>query len=663
MRKTIKGRLTVAAIIIVVLTMLISNGVVMILAANNLKEDQTQSLEHQANKFALTIDKWIEGERTMVEGVVYNIQSLKTKPPSGDDLLTLVRANAAGRPELLNMYIGTIDKSFYQSDPNATTPEGYDPSSRGWWKSAEAAKKTVVTDPYMDVLIGGMCITIASPVYLDGELIAVVGADVTLDTITSIMSTIPKDGGQYGFLIDSSGNYIIHENNAFEPGEDKATAATSVVNAIGPIVNAPGSAVVNANDYDGEENYFATAMIEGSNWVLGIAVPTKNAMSTVVRMIVVAIIIAVASIAVAALVMLTLIKSQLKPMEGMKEFVKKNIVGEENLQSHKNEVEEIHYLIDELEQQFISTIRKTRDESQQIHEQMSETGAKIDGINRGIGQISSAMEETSGNITSQTGSIQGIGGTLTGVAQTVESLGERTEEMENHADEIISRVEKMVPTILSNKRNAVRVTRESEEKLRAAIEAAMVINQIVEVSKAIGGIASQTNLLALNASIEAARAGEAGRGFAVVADEINNLSSTTKTEIEKVDVLVDKVTSSVKTLTEESNSILNFINEVVLKDYDGLEEIASNYKQDADFYAHASDSLGRDTKKLKEYMESISESIESINRNQEDLSAAIQTVTATVRDISQSSEVASAATSNVMGSIDSLKDTVERFHV
>ncbi|MBP5159829.1 MAG: methyl-accepting chemotaxis protein [Lachnospiraceae bacterium] len=663
MGKTIKGRLTVAAIIIVILTMLISNGVVMILAANNLKEDQTQSLEHQANKYALNIDKWIEGERTMVEGVVYNIQALNAEVPSDEDLQTLVRAHAAGRPELLNMYIGTIDKHFLQSDPNATTPEGYDPSSRGWWKSAEAAGTTVVTDPYMDVLIGGMCITIASPVYYGGKLIAVVGADVTLDTITSIMSTIPTDGGQYGFLVDSSMNYIIHENKAFEPGEDKTTSVGSAVSAINGIVSAPGSAVVNAADYDGEQNYFATALIEGSNWVLGIAVPTKNAMSTVVRMILVAVAIAVASIVVAAFVMLTLIKRQLKPMEGMKDFVKKNIIGEENIKNQKDEVEEIHYLIGELEQQFISTIRKTRDESQQIHEQMTETVAKIDGINSGIGQISQAMEETSGNITSQTGSIQGIGGTLTEVAQTVEALGERTEEMENHADEIISRVEKMVPTILTNKRNAVRVTRESEEKLRAAIESAMVINQIVEVSKAIGGIASQTNLLALNASIEAARAGEAGRGFAVVADEINNLSSTTKTEIEKVDVLVDKVTSSVKTLTEESNSILTFINEVVLKDYDGLEEIASNYKQDADFYANASDSLGKDTKLLKGYMESISESIESINRNQEDLSAAIQTVTETVREISQSSEIASESTSSVMNSIGSLKDTVGKFHV
>ena len=56
----------------------------------------------------------------------------------------------------------------------------------------------------MDVLIGGMCITIASPVYRNGQLAGVLGADFTLDYITNVVNSIPYSKGEYGFLVPAS---------------------------------------------------------------------------------------------------------------------------------------------------------------------------------------------------------------------------------------------------------------------------------------------------------------------------------------------------------------------------------------------------------------------------------------------------------------------------
>ena len=56
----------------------------------------------------------------------------------------------------------------------------------------------IVTDPYWDVLTNQMCTTIASPIYIEGELCAVIGLDVTLATVTDLTASIDFADGVYG---------------------------------------------------------------------------------------------------------------------------------------------------------------------------------------------------------------------------------------------------------------------------------------------------------------------------------------------------------------------------------------------------------------------------------------------------------------------------------
>ena len=220
MLKTIKGRLTTIVITIVVLSLLISAVVIILLARKNLMSRSMNELQIQADKYSEIINNWIENEKTMTESVANSIESVtELNGAEGRDVVQkIVSYFSRNRGVLLNLYYGTEEKDFMQTDPNAETPEGYDPTARGWYKAAVAAGSTIVTDPYMDVLIGGMCITVASPVYVEGRLIGVVGADYTLDTINEIVARISYEEGVYGFLADASGNYVIHKNKGFEGG-------------------------------------------------------------------------------------------------------------------------------------------------------------------------------------------------------------------------------------------------------------------------------------------------------------------------------------------------------------------------------------------------------------------------------------------------------------
>ena len=660
MFKSIKSRLTFIVIILVVLTMLISTVSIVAISAGNMSKKIETEMQLSSDAFSERINLWLCTLGVMTEGVAQDIQLSDPLNLDKYQVSNIIKTHTS-EYDLLNMYYGTMNKDFFQMDPEALPPEGYDPTARGWYKAVVAENGSIITDPYMDVLIGGMCVTLASPIYEDGKLVGVVGADVALDTIIDIMSGIEDTTGKYGFLLDSEGNFVIHKNDAYLPGEDTAVKILDKMPDLKQIVDNPGSAVLKAKDYDNSKKYFSTSVIDSCGWVLGVAVPSNVLTSQLSNMIIVAACIIVAALIIVIVTMSLIIGKTLRPMMAMKTFIQEKIVGEDNISSNEDEVKEIDYLIKEMESRFISTIKKTRNESEVIGRRMTQASDKISGMGSDISDIGTAMQETGSNIANQTESIHRIDNTCAGVTKAVESLASETGDMNSKAKDIISRVGAMVPEILDNKRNAVTIAHESGEKLSAAIEGTKVIEQIVEVSNAISNIAEQTNLLALNASIEAARAGDSGRGFAVVADEIKNLSSITGSEIEKVNDLISRVTGSVSELADEARSILDFLNNVVLKDYDNLDGLAQNYQDDANYYSNISKTLGGTASELDRSIAIINSEISDISRTQDDLNNAIETINSKLDSITLASDNVSSETQDVMKSIRELSETLDEF--
>lgn len=666
MVKTIKGRLTVSVICMVAVSILLTTLGIVMIAGKRMMAEQKDILQLYADKYAEEINTWIEQEKMLADGTADSIAAAGTLDT--DFLQSVVDVHASGREELLNLYCGTKNSDFIQSNREAGIPEGYDPVQRGWYQQADAAGETIVTDPYWDVITGQMCATIASPVYIDGTLGAVIGLDVTLGTVTDLTASINYAEGVYGFLSDSSGQYVAHRNKEYEPSEDAAVSVLDIMPALKGLIDGNERNIIKTTDYDGTTCYFAASPIVGSNWKLGVVCPTSHVWDSLVTMVLVAVVTALVIIALVAVVMAGLIGRTLAPVQMLKQFASgdfsENPVVEQGIpKQYKNETEQIRKATVEVKQQIRSIILNTKDEAESINDIAEGTSAEMNVLSADI----SFIAETAGQVMKQTAEARMLAEQIreTGeeLGRAIGNVAEKAEEAAKQSGDIMERAGSQHEASRKSADEAVKLCGTTMQELGDAIRESQKVKEIDTLTEEILSISSQTNLLALNASIEASRAGEAGRGFAVVADEIRELADHSKNAVDQIRRVTEDVVHSVAFLSESAEKLLGFMNEKVMKDYQGMTELAGMYEKDAAFYSGISGELGTSSQEMRVGMAGISDSLEAITELVGEIAEFMKKMEESAVTSNESSQEVLSQMKELSGLSEELKDTVASFRV
>ena len=286
---------------------------------------------------------------------------------------------------------------------------------------------------------------------------------------------------------------------------------------------------------------------------------------------------------------------------------------------------------------------------------------KVSLANSNSCDISAVMEELSASMEEISSAITDIKENVDTVDQNIIELSSESKGMYDYAEKMQKRAENLEQSAVENKQNTSNVVSDIIEKLKQAIESSKSVDRVNDLTDEILSISSQTNLLSLNASIEAARAGEAGRGFAVVADEISQLANSSREAANNIQTINNMVVEAVRDLTDSANSIVNYINENILPDYEGFVSAGKQYNEDAIHVNEVVTRFNDMSDNLKQLMDSITGSINGINSAVEESAKGTTNVATNTSDLVKEIDEISNAMNDNRQIAGNLTEEAERF--
>ncbi len=312
-------------------------------------------------------------------------------------------------------------------------------------------------------------------------------------------------------------------------------------------------------------------------------------------------------------------------------------------------------------EQLQSLMRKLKGESARMMESADTITDRVNISNENVNSVSAAMEQLAASMEEVSVSLEQITSGSNDIYKKAQSLAGRAGNGAALVEEIKVRAQSVRKDAVDSKAAAAKMIAEIRIMLEEAVQESKSVGRINELTGDILDISSQTNLLALNASIEAARAGEAGRGFAVVADEIRMLADNSRDAANNIQNISNMVTTAVGKLAQNAENMLQFIDEDVMKDYDGFVEVANNYQHDAEDVDAILSEFSEGATEMQMIMQHINVGINDISTTVDESAKGVSNVAENTGSLVEAMAHIQQETQNSQSISRELCDEVERF--
>ena len=292
----------------------------------------TQQKTNELNERFEAVERAVSSLSTQITDAI-DVEFMKNDPTYHDAFMESLSIHCADAAKV----IGAVEAVYFRLDPEVyggtaglfLTADGFgdyisaeptdltayasDETERvGWFYEPMEYGKSMWMLPYFNNNISVLMVSYVSPLYMNGKFLGVVGMDINMSKIHSVVDTLDFANG-YGFLVDEDGNLVYHPDY---PEGLKTGLFDEDMRRIAPLLTKQTAAdeSISRIQWRGEPEYLSVGTLS-NDMLLAIAIPEAELLKPIQNLHLNLLLILLAVLAITLVLSALLIRLVISPIK------------------------------------------------------------------------------------------------------------------------------------------------------------------------------------------------------------------------------------------------------------------------------------------------------------------------------------------------------------